>query len=86
MWLKLSADPPPETGHDWGPGTEIAFGELYRPHDAHWPRLVRGQRIATSGREWRVTDVVTGPDGDEAYTLEPAEVVDARIEAARMPP
>lgn len=63
--------------------TEIACGTLWRPHNAHWPRLVRGQRVATSGREWRVTDVDTAPDGDETYQLEPAEVVDARIAAGR---
>jgi hypothetical protein len=74
------------------PGTATAM--VTRPADAGWPRLVRGQRV-TSWRGpvqrveilvWRVTEVGTAPDGDETYQLEPAEAVDARIEAARLRP
>lgn len=86
--MPLSPQPPPDLGQDWTrvTGTEVTFGTLWHPRNAHWPRLVRGQRIATSGREWRVTEIDTAPDGDETYHLEPAEVIDARIAAERPSP
>lgn len=71
------------------PGTATAM--VTRPADAAWPRLVRGQRVTSWGGSvqrvevlvWRVTEVDVSRDGDETYHLEPAEVVDARIAAAR---
>ena len=64
-----------------GPFTPTA--SITRWHDSYWPRLVRGQRITAWDREWRVTEIDVSPDGDETYTLEPAEVVDARLAAER---
>jgi len=54
------------------------IGTVTRMPDATWPRLVRGQRVTAHGREWRVTEAETSPDGAETYTLEPAGVVDER--------
>lgn len=71
------------------PGTATAM--VTRPADACWPRLVRGQRVTSWDGTvqrvevlvWRVTEVGTLPGGEETYHLEPAEDVDATIEAER---
>ena len=57
---------------------DFPSGTITRYAASDWPRLVRGQRVTMYDREWRVTGASTAPDGTETYSLEPAEVVDAR--------